>query len=136
MGTDADNDPLMMPASSAENRAHYISMTDVNDSTAISSTATLLEIPKESKAKKQKTLSSTITTTKTKRTTTKKKTIQEDGMPSGAFWKVIKNGDKQTLFQCPFPDCSKSKHISSFSLSKQQLYSCSIYSSIQFKIPL
>ena len=114
LGTDANNDPLMMPSSSAENPAHYISMTDVHDTTATSSTTSLLEIPKEPKAKKQKTLSST---TMTKRTTTKKKAIQEDGMPSGAIWKVIKNDDKQTLFQCPFPDSSKSKHISSFSLS-------------------
>ena len=62
------------------------------------------EIPQQPK-RKQKVASS-------KRTATKRPAaVEEDGMPSGAFWKVIKKDNKQTLFQCPFPDCNKSRQI-------------------------
>ena len=43
---------------------------------------------------------------------------QEDSMPSGVFWKVIKSEKQQALFECRYKECGKGK------LKQQRLILC------------
>jgi hypothetical protein len=95
LGLNENNDSLMTTS-------QVVSHVNTNE---LQDFANETEIPQQPK-KKQKVASSFTS----KRTATKRPAaVEEDGMPSGAFWKVIKKENKQTLFQCPFPDCNKSK---------------------------